>query len=129
MIETCGSGNRCNRRDANEKVNHATARSKPPQPGPPHSAHSCPDAHAHAPGPRANRHRIDPSWGWSGGRHGLHTKRENRALARIIVIAAAQLSTEQARMREERPPAGRPIEPGEPHAVLASAANGQPEDR
>jgi hypothetical protein len=45
------------------------------------------------------------------------------------VIAAAQLSTEQARMREERPPAGRPIEAGEPHAALASAANGQPEDR
>ena len=59
---------------------------------------------------------------------GLHTKRENRALARIIVIAAAQLSTEQARMREERPPAGRSTEP-EPHAALASAANGQPEDR
>jgi hypothetical protein len=44
------------------------------------------------------------------------------------VIAAAQLSTEQARMREERPPAGRSTEP-ELHAALASAANGQPEDR
>ena len=53
----------------------------------------------------------------------------NLADTRIIVIAAAQLSTEQARMREERPPAGRPIEAGEPHAALASAANGQPEDR
>ena len=52
----------------------------------------------------------------------------NLADTRIIVIAAAQLSTEQARMREERPPAGRSTEP-EPHAALASAANGQPEDR
>src|ERR1039457_665009 len=50
------------------------------------------------------------------------------AVARAGVIAAAQLSTDQARMREERPPAGRSTEP-EPHAALASAANGQPEDR
>src|ERR1019366_2016461 len=50
------------------------------------------------------------------------------AVTRAGVIAAAQLSTEQAGMREERPPAGRSTEP-EPHAALASAANGQPEDR
>src|ERR1039458_1959630 len=60
---------------------------------------------------------------------GLHTKRENRALARIIVITAAQLSAKRARMREERPRGWRPIEPGEPHAVLASAGDGPADHR
>ena len=53
----------------------------------------------------------------------------NLADTRIIVIAAAQLSTEQARMREERPPAGRPIEAGEPHAALPAAGDGQADHR
>jgi hypothetical protein len=36
-------------------------------------------------------------------------------MARVVVIAAAQLSAERARMREESPRAWRPIEAGELH--------------
>src|ERR1039458_8868356 len=60
---------------------------------------------------------------------GLHTMRRKWALARIVVITAAQLSAKRARMREERPRGWRPIEPGEPHAVLASAGDGQADHR
>jgi hypothetical protein len=45
-------------------------------------------------------------------------------IVRIIVIAAAQLSTERARMREESPRVWRLIEPGEPYALASAGHRG-----
>jgi hypothetical protein len=44
-------------------------------------------------------------------------------MARVVVITAARLSAGRARQREKCPRARRPIEPGELHAVAASACH------